>query len=293
MSGLTIFILYIRRLVQIYINTSMKRFFQTCVFIFLSFNAFSQDTLLINQSINKAIAYLNNRIENQELYFYVEPILKPISLYYNLPISSNRLSKNQYSNKEKHLIDLFAPLYRVRKLSDNDKVIIDSLSIIDRLMLYSLYGNDLYKKKYFRTHIDSLINWGGYDLSHAYLITLLQENKSFIPGKWVKYYLNKTQPLVIKMLPEIHKHYTDLDIEVMALLLYANVELDSLYISNLIAQQTPIGSWNEKPDESNDWMNDHTTVIALWALLEWKYKSDKFLYLGHPQFIERNKQIKN
>lgn len=275
----------------------MKRILLVCTFTllhlqFFPFQMVAQDTLLINQSINKAITYLNKRIEKQELYFYIEPILKTIAIYYNLPIQNINLIENQYSLKEKQLIELFSPLFKERHFSESDKKMIDSLSTIDRLMLYSLYGNELYNKKYFKKHIDSLINWGQYDLSHAYLITLLQKNNQFIPRKWVSYYLSKIQPLVIKMLPEIHEHYTDLHIEVIAFLCYANVNLDSQYIVNLIAQQTPEGAWKDNPDEMNDWMNDHTTVLGLWALLEWKYKSDSFLYLAHPQFIQRNKPLK-
>lgn len=271
----------------------MKRIlrFFICIFsslMLFSIKTFAQDTLLINQSIDKAINYLNHRIKNQQLYFYIVPILKPIALYYNLPLDSSINIKSKYTAKEKYLIELLSPLYTERELKPSDKKNIDSLSAIDRLIMYSLYGNKLYNKSYFKTYMDSLISWGQYDLSHAYLIALLQKNKSFISKSKVNYYLNKTHPLVIKMLPDLTEHFSDLEIEVIALLLYANYDLNPQYISQLISQQTPEGSWKEKPDEINDWMNDHTTVLALWALLEWKYKSDTFLFLAHPKFVEKN-----
>lgn len=235
-----------------------------------------------DSAITKAQHYIQQSIDNQSLYYYIVPIIEPLNRYYHLGLTPAASYIKQYPVSEQNLILLFENLipHQAKKpLKIPEEA---SLSSIDMALLYSLYGQKVYSRQTYLKNLDSLIQWGGYDLTHAYFSLLLINNTHFLPKKLQNLKLQQTKSLILDMLPDTQGLYSDLDVEVIALLLYGGEILSDRYIRRLIEQQGPEGDFKVFYDDNtvNQAMTDHKTVLALWAMLEWEHIHDKRLFMG-------------
>jgi len=236
----------------------------------------------VDNAINHSVHYLQSRIDSAALYFYIVPLLDPLNQYYQLGISPSEQYIHQYSTSEQELIRIFAPLTRY---SQSIMPFIPSdlhSTAINRVLLFSLYGQQSGKSKHFQLDLDSLIQWGGYDLTHAYFSLLILQNTRFLPAKKIAKQLQKVKSIMLTLLPLPHQAYSDLDVEVIAMLLYGGEQLADDYILGLIHQQSDEGAFYEYSSDGkiDELMTDHKTVLALWALLEWKHINDNTLFLA-------------
>lgn len=268
----------------------MPRSVSLAVFLFLPFgmagmslNAQKNDSLQLENSIGRAIAYLNNRIDSNKIYYLITPLLTPLKEYYNLPISDQIefVQNRQMKESEKKTLCLYSALFRFKSRKENNAILHTKWNGIEALNLYSLYCNKILSRKDFLTLFDSSLALNGYELTHAYLATLIIKRTKCICKKENLKLEKRAWENLKKMIPIINQsEFSDLDIEVMALALYGH-EIESIspeLISKLLALQNMDGSWSLSNNTSK-LFKDHSTVLALWALLEWKFKEDSFLYL--------------
>lgn len=249
----------------------------------ISLNAQKTDSLLLENGIGRAIGYLNNRIDSNQIYYLITPLLIPISQYYNLPISNriNLLETEQTNEKVKQEIALYGAFYKFKRRRESYHLLHQKWNGIDGLNLYSLYCDKALAKKEFLKLFDSSLTLKGYDLSHAYLATLIikrtkcickKDNFKLVDLAWMN--LKKTIPGTNQI------EFSDLNIETIALAIYGG-EIESIspeLILKLLTSQNMDGSWGSL-NNSSTLLTDHSTVLALWALLEWKFRDDSFLYL--------------
>jgi hypothetical protein len=257
--------------------------FQTA---FIGIQAQNNDSAIIKKSIDNSIQYLNNRIETHQLYYLTVPLLIPLKEYYQLAITDEiyKTRERLILPEEIDAYDLFTPFFDYHKQTVQ-KISKKNRSWIEVLNLFPLYCRNGIDKKEFLASFDSALTSGGYDLTHAYLATLTLENTYCIPKGQAKKLEQRAWKELKKTIPLNNTQtYTDLDIETMAMCLYGNkaTALTLAHISHLLSMQNPNGSWiTEKSDDLL--MTDHSTILALWVLLEWQYKNDPTLYLPYVQ----------
>jgi hypothetical protein len=204
-------------------------------------------------------------------------LLVPIAWYYRLPLDPkiHKVSDRITSEKDRRMLNIYNSFYQHHEMVDLVK---SDLSPIDYINLYPLYRSQLCSEDYFFNLLDSAIIIGSYDLTHAYFATLVLNKVGFANNEKV---LSRQKLLSKKMKMMLPKPgmdlLTDLQIEVIAMSLYGGLKVNKSLIAKLITQQSSKGSWSEAPSSSAIW-RDHTTILALWALLEWKFVEDKTPY---------------
>jgi hypothetical protein len=111
------------------------------------------------------------------------------------------------------------------------------------------------------------IESGGYDLTHvAYSLERMKENGCALPAE------QNIRSLVAKRIAALitdKQTSRDLRYESVALLMHMHRRdlVKPQWIDQIVTEQQPSGGW--KVNLSDEGSNDHATVLALWALLEY------------------------
>jgi len=110
---------------------------------------------------------------------------------------------------------------------------------------------------------------GDYALTHALLsLQWMKENNCFKPDEVVQleeYIVGKQVELL-----NDHQEMNDLTIEAIAFLLYCNYHnlVKASWLDKIIMLQQEDGGWKWNSSELNT--ATHPSILALWALLEWR-----------------------
>lgn len=254
-------------------------------FILLAKVATAQEATssVLDQSIEKGVHYLNHRIDSGNIYYLIVPLLVPLAQHYHL-----EMSRNIY-----HTADRLADTTERRQFETYRQMMEYSprrrpqlplpLSVIDGVNLYALYCGKAIRRNIFLQYMDSCRVYGGYDVTHAYMAALLLRNTRCLCQGRISRLESEMLGEMVKMVPlQPGAPLSDLQIEVIALLLYAGryEYIPEVLISRLIHSQAPEGYWKDPVKEGSEFA-DHTTVLAVWALLEWKHRGDTMLFLPY------------
>lgn len=248
---------------------------------YLSVNG--QDSLIIIESINKGINYLNNQIDSNQILYLGLPLLIPITSYYDLPITEKIYSykRKKFDTEEQCLFNVYTQMVEYEKKSTHYKCLENKMTIIDQINIFALYGPKAISKKKFFSRIDSSIVNKDYEITHTYFALAILKKTKYLSEKEISFQLQKIDSVWKSLIPDTEKkEITDLDIEIIALSLYGwhSEMIKKAHIQTLIQLQNNEGAWSVKGNEIK-LMNDHSTILALWALLEWKNYHDKKFYI--------------
>lgn len=239
----------------------------------------------LDGAIARGVQYLNGRIDSGRIYYLVVPLLAPLADYYHLPLSQGGgdLGNRLTDTLQRRQWETYRQMMAFDKRRQPQLPL--PLSTLDGVNLYALYCGKALRQKTFLQYMDSSRVYGGYDLTHAYLAALLLRNTRCLCQR----HIDRLYPLLLgdmRLLvpaPAVSS-FSDLDMEVMALLLYANERMliSEALVSRVLQAQQPDGAWKDADVESRDF-TDHTTTLALWVLLEWKYADDLRLFLPYAK----------
>jgi hypothetical protein len=157
---------------------------------------------------------------------------------------------------------LLEPGYRVRQ-----SALLEARFPIDRMTLAALYC-DLYGFPYdFRSQLASAFAGDGYWPTHAVVAAVwAQENGCFTAHEWPA-----MQTVILDALTRTlaaHPAVDDIFVEAVAMHYYAGLgdRVDQAWLAKIVAAQGFRGGWSVGRWDPR--YNPHTTVLALWSLLE-------------------------
>lgn len=258
----------------------MQRFYLFLFFYALhisSGNSQQIDAQKVDIAIEKGIKYFQNKCEKKEIVIQIQPIFKPLVDYYKLEGLNNCFSIE--NTKDSIYLSSFGPIYGQKTILTSQHKNLEWAGI-DSLTLFALYGPEIMSNKKAIKKMKLFISEMNYEMTHSYLAILLLENTQFIKSKKLEQIKAKNVEALYKQLSGAKERFTDIEIECMAFLLYGGHSLEEEYIARLLSTQEEAGSWLERNSASDEHMRDHTSILALWTLLEWKYKDDRTLFLA-------------
>ncbi len=250
------------------------------VFIFLFFlipfctlkaSNCADSTLIIKKSIDKGVSYINSKVDSTNS-FLVYPFL--LFLKYEKGLELDFDIKKIYSLTNETEYNLIKPLIAFSsrdsaRLYNIEKI--DSTNYLTCLMYYcfnypvvkNLSKIDFYSRQ--------LYDKDNYDVTHCYMaLSFLtkRNNSNQLKQKFV-YYLDKSRSKTLQ-LANSDSTLLDLKIEAIAMLSEENIGyISSNHVNYILDNQSTNGYWANSP---NDTVEDklHSTVLALWALSNWR-----------------------
>lgn len=218
-----------------------------------------------NIAIDRAIQYVNRRGENlqQVAVPMLDSLQRRFAIAVDITAAKRRILAATPSGRRVFFRYLGPNLTATQQQ-------ITQLTGIDRVTATALYC-DLYKlpPDYFK-QLRSLAGQGGYALTHATLAMVM------VRGKNCSYdraeYARELRRQISGLRWLLHNTPVDSDLGIEAILMLhlsrqapemagEPSHVNPVWIEQIMAAQSPDGSW---------YQNDHTTVLALWLLLELK-----------------------
>ncbi len=219
-----------------------------------------------DEAIAAAVAYLNSR--GDQLQSVAVPILGNLQRQYQIGVDIAAAEKKALSLIEGRR-RVFQRHMRGGVTASRDDIM--KLRGIDHITAAALYC-DLYGlPKYFFRAVRSMASRGGYDLTHAMLALVIVRNQRCNYDREVFRRELTAEIRQLRTLLAENRVDSDLGIEAILMLHLSRKSPDMAgepshvnpeWIEQILAAQSADGSW---------YQNDHTTVLALWLLLELKH----------------------
>jgi len=225
----------------------------------------------LKQSINNTIQYFEN-LENVEIatmfnYHYLQ---KRFNVKKVFPTELIDETLNKYDN-----IYIYSNALYYRLVNKDFTISEEALkngfnNLTNEITLKSLYCGDYPVEANFLEILRSEADKDGYNLTHSLLaLQWLKENDCIDSEKNKKteeYFIRKSIELINSA-----KEFDDLTIEAIAFVQYAGYHglISEKWIQKIIALQQKDGGW--KWSSKHGKTSEHTSVVALWVLLEWLY----------------------
>ena len=157
---------------------------------------------------------------------------------------------------------------RLDKISDN----------LDRITSRAIWADHFPLPDNYLQMVENESRQGGYFLTHTYLALVFMKELGH-PLALETQFAALEKEMVIAMLKELNAaernqnpfEATDIYIETVALLLYGGQDshISQNRVLKILEAQKPDGGWFQ--DKNNQYANAHTTVLALWALYEYRF----------------------
>ncbi|MBL8032261.1 MAG: hypothetical protein JNJ69_01060 [Leptospiraceae bacterium] len=214
-------------------------------------------------AINGALGYLNAR--GEKLTPVAIPVIENLKKKFSISIETTAAQKRALQNLSAEQRVFFRHMDS-RFMVSREQV--RQLRGINHITAAALYCDVYGLPPYFFRSLRKMANDGNYALTHALLALVI------IRGQQCSYDRNiyqrelNTQIRQLRQLMRATAPDSDLGIEAILMLHLANRSperagepsfVNPEWIEKIIGSQSPDGSW---------YQNDHTTVIALWLLLE-------------------------
>lgn len=259
-----------------------KRLWVFGLAILFALNTFGQgskplplDTLCKN-AIQSAVGYINGRgqlfMPDVQLMVHFIARKYPVGISAEFIEGTGQMIRNpQWSASElRYYFRVVDPDYRV---STDEMKLASGFNWLTAHALYcDLYGLPAH-------FADSLIayNRGSYDRTHAAfaLAWILEKGCAADSESGLAQLQHEMEDGLVELIDERGAD-TDVGVEAIAMLMQfgAYSKVKPAWIETLIQAQFPEGYWAEKPESKRP--NDHTTALALWALLEYTYPNQAF-----------------
>lgn len=218
-----------------------------------------------DKAIEKAIQYVNGRGEN--LLQVAVPMLDNLQRRFGIPVEITAAKQRVLAVTPRGRRVFFRHLGPGLVASRED---IAQLKGIDRVTATALYCDIYGLPADFFPQLRALANQGGYALTHATLALVMVrgQNCAYDRATYKNELLSEITRL--RWLLQSTAVESDLGIEAILMLQLSRSSpemagepsyVNPVWIERIIAAQSADGSW---------YQNDHTTVLALWLLLELK-----------------------
>jgi hypothetical protein len=230
---------------------------------------YSQKIPSIDQSIKNGVAFLNSS-KDQENLFMILPIIELLNKNFNIGITHKKSNMDSLVAEE---YDNF--LVGLNRIFDKTANVPPDLlepyqdDLINYFMFKSFNCDIFFPDTLLLQKLNQGLTIGEYKLTHAMIsIHWLEEfncvNEDEYMGKEIKRLKQKFWIPLIKI-AKTEKN-SDLRYEATAIALHLDKKNSlSKEIKSILREQEPDGSWY------SDASREHTTILALWALLEWRY----------------------
>lgn len=218
------------------------------------------------QAINRALVYIErnpNEISALQ-WFFVDYLQRKFDLDPKFRAAARNLKppsdKNENLQFQIHqrIINPQA-LVKELELSKNDSM--------DNMVRMATHCDHIDLPANYDALLQNNINAGGYEMTHAaYSLTRIKELNCPKPSRYDEMLAQLTSQLA--ELASNPKTPNDLRYEATAFL-YDMGRGDQVrveWINRIVSEQQPDGSWENSEDEQAN--HDHTTILALWSLLE-------------------------
>lgn len=227
------------------------------------------DSGLAREASSAAIGYLDKRGLDMDLqvyivYKYLERKFEISSISDDNLYQANLKAKARQFPKTKAFLRLLSP-----KMGISKRELKKSNDPIDEMTSKALYCDFLDLDSAYLNQIKQSAARGGYSLPHAALsIQWLKENQCFADTGPVYRGVKDTIAKHLVLAVDTASGLKDGEIECIAMLYYIGKGslVQGHWIRLLMSQQLEDGGWPEKPSRSD--ALGHTTVLALWVLLE-------------------------
>ncbi|MBL4658306.1 MAG: hypothetical protein JKX73_09920 [Flavobacteriales bacterium] len=222
-----------------------------------------------NKAVERAIAFVDNRGFELDLQVYI--VYKYLERKFEIsPISDDLEYDKKLRKKAKEFPDTKAYLRLLSpKMGISKKDLSRGGNPIDEMTSKALYCDLLDLDTNYLNLVKHKAARGGYSLPHAALsMQWLKENKCF--SDTGVDYASVLDTIVRDLLIQVDtaEGFTDTEIECIAMLYYTGhgSQVKAEWFSVLLSQQLKNGGWAEKASRTD--AIGHTTVLALWVLLE-------------------------
>ncbi|HEX2900395.1 MAG TPA: hypothetical protein VHS96_11810 [Bacteroidia bacterium] len=167
------------------------------------------------------------------------------------------------------------PFLRIIGVAKFKRAYLKASGSLNDITLAGIWHDRLRNKKILEKRILQMDFGDDYNITHAFLALALARRcfgADIDAGLWKRIGLRMEAISQPGEAP-----YCDVNIEALAMRCHDGqaADIPDAAILKVISQQTENGSWQHCPD-TNPMESQHTTVLALWALLEWQGK-------GNPQ----------
>lgn len=219
----------------------------------LGFSAADNDT---TKAINNAIANIKSKGDN--VMPMMVPTLDHLINAYHIPLNIDKQKRNMVANAKG------SDRVFLRFLNDTIKAPLAQVQLmpgIDRVTAAALYCDCYGLPETFFSDVNDMAYNEGYGLTHSVLaLSIIKDRKCKYDTVAYNTALNTLVPMLQSCVENVHPD-TDMGIEAIVMLYITGngAKVKAGWINAILKAQLPDGSWNRK---------DHTTVLALWALLE-------------------------
>lgn len=260
-------------------KTTMRLFFRFKYLIFSwilvgHFNkTYSQKLPSIDHSIKRGVAFLNSS-KDQENLIMILPLIEVLNKNFNIGITHKR------SNMDSLLMEKYAYfLVGLNRVFDATAHVPPDLlepyqdDLINYFMFKSFNCDVFLPDTILLQKLKLGLMMGGYDLTHAMIsIHWIEQtncvNKDEPIGRELECLKQKFWPTLLKMAKS--EENADLRYESIAIALHMEEKsISTKEIKRILREQEEEGIWYNYG--LSDASREHTTILALWALLEWRY----------------------
>jgi len=220
------------------------------------------------KAIRRAQGYLKTTITQVEPLhrLFLEYLQRKFSLDGTLGISGPPIDLYEDPRSYPQEIHFLARIaYPKRLVKQDPKSLLEPVAIMS---VYSANCDHLEFPKNYWQIVQQNIDAGGYELTHVALaLRFLEENRCAIP----KNIQDQNEFIIDGLVTLINDPTTipDLRYEAIAFLMLhdQHSRIKQTWIDQIISEQLKDGGWRR--DSGSKESNDHTTILAFWALLEY------------------------
>ncbi len=216
------------------------------------------------RAINQAVAFFQLEPTTFDPDAYL--IYHFLARRFDLP---NKVSTSQYLAQLEtgtHYKE-FKPFFRIIGEGEFDRRFLVADSSLNDITIAGIWYDKLRNRRLLEKRIQSMDFGDDYNVTHAFLALLIAQRQFGARPSTALW--DRLLSRMLEIGSPTGKPYCDVQIEALAILAFAGRQFDISREARkqLIAIQNPDGTWMHCP-ESNPNPNQHTTVLALWALLE-------------------------
>ena len=260
-------------------KSTMRLFFKF-KYLFLSWilvghfsKTYSQKIHSIDHSIKRGVAFLNSS-KDQENLIMILPLIELLNKNFNIGITHKK------TNMDSLLMEKYAYfLIGLNRVFDTTAHVPPDLlepyqdDLINYFMFKSFNCDVFLPDTFLVQKLKEGLLIGGYDLTHA-LISMhwLKQFDCLEENAILEKEIKELQETFWNKLPVMAKteKNPDLRYESIAIALHTNKKINlSDEVQSILREQEKGGSWYNQG--LSDASREHTTILALWALLEWRY----------------------
>jgi hypothetical protein len=237
-------------------------------------NLHSQDVRAVDLSIMRGVDFIHSST-NQENLAMISPLIAMLEYNFNIGLKHPTSTVNPEILQEySYFLKGFSRMFDKEAKIDPELLSEYKEDLLNYIMFNSFNCHLFIPDTLLLMKIKEGLSLGGYDFTHAFLsIRWLEEFKCLLKNGVIEKEIRLLKHVywndLIK-LARIEKN-KDLRYESVAIAYHFEKKVNlTKQIRKILSEQDDDGSWYN--NGFSDASREHTTILALWALLEWKNK---------------------